>query len=416
MPLDIASVMHEVGPEFAARAARHDEQDLFVADNFAILKERGILRAAVPGELGGGGAEHRDLAETLRALARYCGSTALALSMHTHQVTTLVWRWRRDPRGPVEMLLRDVAAENLVLVSSGGSDWIAGSGKAERVDGGWRITARKVFASGVPIGDVLVTSAIWDDPADGPVVLHFPLSLRTAGVSVLDTWRVLGMRGTGSHDIAINGAVVPEAAIIARRPPGRWHLVFHVISLLAIPLIYSVYLGVAEAARDIALDRARGRRDGQDVSYVVGEMENELATARFAHRDMLEAAATVEPGRAGDEPCDDGPRCVSACGYPRGRKGDGRRRRRRVLSRFRPRVPFPRRAGCTLSSAAGNGAVALCGSDGARLGHQRLRCRERMLRVSACNRGQCVMSVRGTSRQFAATQHFGCFQSEADID
>jgi alkylation response protein AidB-like acyl-CoA dehydrogenase len=296
MPLDIASVMHEVGPEFAARAARHDEQDLFVADNFAILKERGILRAAVPGELGGGGAEHRDLAEMLRALARYCGSTALALSMHTHQVTTLVWRWRRDPRGPVEMLLRDVAAENLVLVSSGGSDWIAGSGKAERVDGGWRITARKVFASGVPIGDVLVTSAIWDDPADGPVVLHFPLSLRTAGVSVLDTWRVLGMRGTGSHDIAINGAVVPEAAIIARRPPGRWHLVFHVISLLAIPLIYSVYLGVAEAARDMALDRARGRRDGQDVSYVVGEMENELATARFAHRDMLEAAATVEPG------------------------------------------------------------------------------------------------------------------------
>jgi hypothetical protein len=63
--------------------------------------------------------------------------------MHTHQLATAVWRWRRD-RAPLEPLLRSVATKNLVLVSSGGSDWIAGSGKAERVEGGWRITARKI--------------------------------------------------------------------------------------------------------------------------------------------------------------------------------------------------------------------------------------------------------------------------------
>jgi acyl-CoA dehydrogenase len=253
------------------------------------------LTAGLPAELGGGAVEHSELGEMLRVLARYCGSTALALSMHTHQVATAVWRWRRDPT-PLERLLRRVAAENLVLVSSGGSDWIAGSGKAERVEGGWHITARKIFASGVPIGDVLVTSAVWDDPESGPTVLHFPLSLRASGVKVLDTWQVLGMRGTGSHDIAIDSAFVPESAILVRRPQGKWHLLFHVISLLAIPLIYSVYLGVAEAARDIALERARIRRNGQDISYLVGEMENELAIARFAHRDMLEAASSEEPG------------------------------------------------------------------------------------------------------------------------
>jgi acyl-CoA dehydrogenase len=48
-----------------------------------------------------------------------------------------------------------------------------------------------------------------------------------------------------------------------RRPQGTWHLLFHVISLLAIPLIYSVHLGIAEAARDIAVKRARSRRAGQ---------------------------------------------------------------------------------------------------------------------------------------------------------
>jgi acyl-CoA dehydrogenase len=295
MPLNLADLMYELGPEFAVRAGRYDSEDRFVAENYADLKKHGVLTAALPAELGGGDADYSELGEMLRILARYCGSTALALSMHTHQVATAVWRWRRDP-APLDILLRRVAAENLVLVSSGGSDWIAGSGKAERVEGGWRITARKIFASGVPIGDVLVTSAVWDDPENGPTVLHFPLPLATNGVKVLDTWRVLGMRATGSHDIAIDGAFVPATAIIARRPQGKWHLLFHVISLLAIPLIYSVYLGIAEAARDIAIERARGHRSGHDVASLVGEMENELATARFAHRDMFEAAAREEPG------------------------------------------------------------------------------------------------------------------------
>jgi alkylation response protein AidB-like acyl-CoA dehydrogenase len=294
MPRNLAALMHELGPDFAARAARCDNEDLFVVENYVALKKHGVLTAGIPAELGGGGAEHRELGEMLRVLARYCGSTALALSMHTHQAATAVWRWRRDP-APIETLLRNVVTQNLVLVSSGGSDWIAGSGKADRVAGGWRITARKIFASGVPVGDVLVTSAVWDDPESGSTVLHFPLSLGASGVTVLDTWRVLGIRGTGSHDIAIDGAFVPDAEILLRRPQGKWHLLFHVISLLAIPLIYSVYLGIAEAARDIALEGARSRRDGQDVSYLFGELENELATARLAHRDMLDAAATAEP-------------------------------------------------------------------------------------------------------------------------
>jgi alkylation response protein AidB-like acyl-CoA dehydrogenase len=294
MPRDLAGLMQELGPDFEARAARHDDADLFVAENFAALKAHGVMIAGLPAELGGGAAEYRELAYMLRVLGRYCGSTALALSMHTHQVATAVWRWRRDP-ARLETLLRSVAVDNLVLVSSGGSDWIQGSGKAERVDGGWRVAARKIFASGVPVGDVLVTSAVWEEAEGGPTVLHFPLSLRAAGVKIVDTWRVLGMRGTGSHDILIEGTFIPDADVFVRRPQGKWHLLFHVISLLAIPLIYSVYLGVAEAARDIAIQHAGRRRDGRDLPYLVGEMENELATARLAHRDMLEVAAT-EPG------------------------------------------------------------------------------------------------------------------------
>src|SRR6266540_1751296 len=107
MARNLAGLMHELGPEFAARAARCDNEDLFVAENYVALKMHGVLTAGIPAELGGGGAEHRELGEMLRVLARYCGSTALALSMHTHQVATIVWRWRRD-RGSVEALLQRV--------------------------------------------------------------------------------------------------------------------------------------------------------------------------------------------------------------------------------------------------------------------------------------------------------------------
>lgn len=70
-------------------------------------------------------------------LARHCSSTALAFSMHTHLVATLAYLWRAGNAAP-ETMLRRVAAENLVLVSTGGSDWLSGSGKLERVDGGFR--------------------------------------------------------------------------------------------------------------------------------------------------------------------------------------------------------------------------------------------------------------------------------------
>jgi acyl-CoA dehydrogenase len=231
----------------------------------------------------------------LRALGRSCGSTALALSMHTHLVAAAVWRRQHD-QAPVEAMLRRVAAEELVLVSSGGSDWLASSGQARKVDGGFRIDARKIFSSGCPSGQLLVTSAVFDDPQTGPTVLHFPVALDAPGVKILDTWRTLGMRGTGSHDIALEDVFVPEAAIAGRRPQGKWHHLFHIIALIALPLIYAVYVGVADAARDLAIRQAMKRRDDPNVPYLVGEMENELASAEMALEAMIAAAATAQPG------------------------------------------------------------------------------------------------------------------------
>ena len=124
---DFVAIAREIGPAFAARAAEHDANDSFVAENYAELKSRGFFAAGVPSELGGGGASHAELCAMLRELAHHCSSTALALSMHTHQVAIPAWRWRNE-NGVGEPLLRRVAAESLVLVSSGASDWLDSSG------------------------------------------------------------------------------------------------------------------------------------------------------------------------------------------------------------------------------------------------------------------------------------------------
>jgi acyl-CoA dehydrogenase len=294
--IDWPGVMRELGPGFAARAAHYDATDTFVAENFTDLKTHGVFAAGVPAELGGGGATYAELCAMLRALAYYCGSTALTLSMHTHVVATMVWRWRRNPK-PVEALLRRIVDERLVLVTSGASDWLTASGTAEPVDGGWRIKARKIFASGSPYGDLLMTQAVHADPQAGPTVLHFAVPIRQPGVAPQDTWRVLGMRGTGSHDVIIDDLFVPDSSIMLRRPAGQWSPPFHLaIGMIPLPLVYGVYLGIAEAARDATLALARKRAADPGLVHLVGEMENELAAARLAHRDMVEAAATGEPG------------------------------------------------------------------------------------------------------------------------
>src|SRR5262252_5861947 len=228
------SIVRELGPAFAARAAAHDGDDSFVADNYKDLRARRLFSAGVPAELGGGGASQAELADVLRTLATYCSSTALALAMHTHQVLIPVWRWRHE-RAPVEGMLRRLATEELILASSGGSDWLTGSGRAEKVEGGYRVTARKIFASGSPSADLFSTMAVYDDPVEGPTVLHFVVPFDSPGVKIHDNWRTLGMRGTGSHDVTLDGVFVSDAAISVRRPSGRWSHVWHVVAANALP-------------------------------------------------------------------------------------------------------------------------------------------------------------------------------------
>jgi alkylation response protein AidB-like acyl-CoA dehydrogenase len=188
-------------------------------------------------------------------------------------------------------LLERIAAEQLVLVSTGASDWLDSSGTAERVDGGFRVTARKIFGSGSPLGDLLLTSAPYDDPSEGPAVLHFPVPMNADGVTVMDNWRTMAMRASGSNDVVLDGVFVPESAVSLRRPKGVWHPFFNVVVTVAMPLVMSVYLGVAEAARGLAVQHVAKKREDPDVWYLVGELENALATGQLAVQGTVDLCA-----------------------------------------------------------------------------------------------------------------------------
>lgn len=289
------TLAEDLGQQFASQEAEADEHDLFVAENFKILKSSPLIAAGVPSELGGGGASYSELCSVLRVLGHHCSSTALAFSMHTHPLMTATWRWRHQ-NAPVDRLLRRVANEKIVLLTSGGSDWLQSSGTAVRVDGGFLITARKVFTSSAPVGDLLITSAIYEDPDAGSTVLHFSIPMNAQGVSIEPTWRAMGMRGTGSHDVVLSNVFVPDSAITLRREQGKWHPVFHIIPMIAMGLIYSVYVGVAEAARDLAVQRAKKRELDDYICYQVGGLENELTAARLALEHMISIATVGQPG------------------------------------------------------------------------------------------------------------------------
>lgn len=307
-----------IGPTLAEHAARHDTDGSFVTEAYEALRDAGLLRAAVPVELGGDGATIAELAALQRELAHSCGATALASSMHQHVVAFTAWRYRRGLPG-AEATLRKVA-DGLLLVSTGGGDFTHPRGDAVRVEGGYRVRGRKRFASQSRYGSVMSTMFTVDDAEHGRRVLNMAIPFSADGVTVVDTWDALGMRGTASHDVVLDDVFVPDERVLANRPYGVVDPALQVIASVAFPIISGAYLGVAEAAYTAAVAAAAPRAEDPLVQRSVGLMRHRLQVAGWAldgalaligddpaatHEGFLAAmAAKAEVARAGIEVCD----------------------------------------------------------------------------------------------------------------
>ena len=290
-----------LGPRFAARAAAHDLRGVFPVDDFADLREAGLFGLMVPQRLGGAGASFADYAEIAYELARGNGSTALIFNMHASVTGALsaVTNELADALGlPPEAL----EARDSYLKAAANGSWYAvamserGAGSRlsqmttsyESVDGGFHIKGSKTFCSGAGHADGYLVAA--RSAADQSQVSQF-LVPAGDGLRVEQTWDALGMRATGSNDLHVD-VTVPSGALLG----GVEGLALVVAQLAPHWMVASyaaVYVGVARAAVDAAVEHVNARKLGH-LPAIRARIGRADAAVAAAHLAVMEAARRVD--------------------------------------------------------------------------------------------------------------------------
>jgi alkylation response protein AidB-like acyl-CoA dehydrogenase len=298
---------------FRARAGELDRTNGYFHEDLAELRASGYLAAAVPEHLGGWGFDLAQMAASQRRLARYAPATALAMTMHTYWVGAAAELERAGD--PSQRWLLQAALNGEVIAAGhaeSGNDIpvLLSSARAERVEGGYRLSGRKQFGSNGPAWTWLGAHAMDTDAPGGPQVVHAFVERSSPGVTVVETWDTLGMRPTQSHDTILDEVFVPDTRIGRVVPAGdasdAWIVA---MSMWSIPLIASVYVGVAERALELAVRSAQRKTSlaiGRGayayhpmVQHQIAEMYLELDAATASQeRFVADWAAGVDHGEA----------------------------------------------------------------------------------------------------------------------
>lgn len=270
---------HKLGVNFEKRAGNYDKDGTFVHDNYEDLKKHLFFSAAIPEELGGGGVSHAEMCNVIRIMGQYCGSTALAFSMHQHLIAASLWKLKHKNVGAT--MLQNVAKHQLVLISTGAADWLGSSGELAKVEGGYLFTGKKYFASQSVAGNVIVTSATYLNEDKNWQVLHFSTSMNTKGISILEDWDVMGMRATGSQTITFNDVFIPDTSISLERPKDEFHMIWNIVLTVALPLIMATYVGIAEKAMEVAIAKGKTHKRNQNqTATMIGKLNNTLLSVQ----------------------------------------------------------------------------------------------------------------------------------------
>jgi alkylation response protein AidB-like acyl-CoA dehydrogenase len=306
----------------ARRAEEYDRSGSFPFENFDEMRQSGLLSACVPVELGGLGVESvHDVAVGMSRLARGDGATALGANMHLTQVWLLTRFWKSvrakgeiDSSERLEGFLRRLASGQILIASTvaeAGTDILHPQIQAIEAPGGWVLSGRKSFGTLTPAAQLLQVTCkvVGKDEKPRFAVASVPRS--SAGVDVRDNWDALGMRASGSHDVVFKNCFVPEGSLSELGPWGRWtepYLTGNIVITLG---LVAVFLGIAEAARDLVVEPARGESgrkaaDRASIRHLVAELEIDLAASRaMLARTAIASDALFGRFAAGSTPVDE---------------------------------------------------------------------------------------------------------------
>ncbi|MGO9925096.1 MAG: acyl-CoA dehydrogenase [Mycobacterium sp.] len=250
--------VHGITDDFVARLAERAEEAerlrRLPAATVSEFKQTELFRLLLPTRFGGMQASFPELLQPVRLMAHGCASSAWTLgfyALHNWMLSLF------DPRAQEE-----VFASGPVLAPAP----LAPTGRGVPADGGVRLTGTWSWATGAMDADWVIVGALIERP-DGidPALVVVPAS----EVEVADTWHTAGMRGTGSHDVIITDAFVPEHRIVAvadiyagtapgarahNAPTYRWPMVPALALVASMPV-----LGAAERVTELFAERLGSR-------------------------------------------------------------------------------------------------------------------------------------------------------------
>ena len=269
-------------PFLRARAAEAEQLRRVPEASLEALHAAGLFRIVQPERFGGTALPVTIILDVCAQLAKACPSTAWVLgNLASHAMLLALWPleaqvevWGNSPNAQV------------------GSSFVFPAGHAQRVSGGYKLSGRWPFSSGIHASEwVIVGGMVRGESESSPPEQRYFLLSREEYV-VLDTWYVAGLRGTGSADLAVENVFVPEhrtlayATMVQGEAPG---LAIHQQPLFRFPLhmaggfiLVSTVYGAARGALEdlVASSKTRlGRMSGKPLA---GELTLQLKIAEAA--------------------------------------------------------------------------------------------------------------------------------------
>ncbi len=314
----LIDLAESLGPRFAERAARYDREASFPHENYADLRAAGLLGLCIPESDGGLGADFRTYSLVSATIGKYCGATALTFNMHA---CSTLWpgiladdlemtaEQREEHHKRRSRHFEKIISQGAIFAQpfSEGSAAAAGQAPfgttATRVDGGWRINGKKIFASlsgAAHYYGVLCTEA--KPQLSMRDTLYMSVPADAPGLTITGDWDPLGMRGTVSRTLVFKDVLVPDDAQMMPRgvyyqAASRWPHMFTTLS--------PTYLGIAIAAYQFTVSYLRGeikgmppvkRRMYPTKQIAVAEMWVKLEQTRALFLRMLQDAR-VDPSK-----------------------------------------------------------------------------------------------------------------------
>ena len=268
--------MRDLGKNrFQARAARYDREASFPTENYQDLREEGFLGLCIPKEYGGLGASFQTYMLVAAELGRWCGPTALTFNMHTSSTlypgilgksVAMTAAERTEQHHLCQHHFDRIMQQGKIYsqpFSETGQDWTTRpyATSATRVDGGWIVNGKKVFASLSTAADY--HGVVCTEKNDGPPRFEDTLLLAVAteseGLSIVGDWDPLGMRPTVSKTVILKDVFVPDGEQIMPRGTyfstrSAWPHSFITIA--------PAYMGIAQAAFDFTVSYLKGEVEG----------------------------------------------------------------------------------------------------------------------------------------------------------